>query len=121
MDRKWLSTRPVRFATVAIGSLMWLLAIPGLHESQATASSEDDYQPVLPPAIPQARWKKLIPQENPMTQAKTNLGKRLFFDRCLLKDDTISGATCHDPQQAYTDGQPVSIGIKGHSPRPNDP
>jgi len=55
----------------------------------------------------------VIPPENPMTPKKVELGRMLFFDKRLSKDGSIACASCHLPGKAYTDGQPVSTGIKG--------
>jgi cytochrome c peroxidase len=52
-----------------------------------------------------------IPQDNPLTVEKVDLGKLLFFDPRLSADNTISCASCHIPQLAWTDGQQVSMGI----------
>ncbi|MFM8551854.1 MAG: cytochrome-c peroxidase [Nitrospiraceae bacterium] len=52
-----------------------------------------------------------IPKDNPLTQEKVELGKLLFFDPRLSQNNTISCATCHIPSLAWTDGQPVGIGI----------
>ncbi|MEM8680472.1 MAG: cytochrome c peroxidase, partial [Planctomycetota bacterium] len=50
------------------------------------------------------------PQPPPTT---VSLGKLLFFDPRLSGDATISCATCHDPQQAFTDGRAFSRGYPG--------
>lgn len=39
------------------------------------------------------------------------LGRRLFFDARLSLDGSISCATCHDPERAFTDGRPRSRGL----------
>lgn len=52
-----------------------------------------------------------VPDSNPLTREKVELGKRLFFDKRLSHDQTISCATCHDPKLAFTDANPVGIGI----------
>jgi cytochrome c peroxidase len=41
------------------------------------------------------------------------IGKRLFFDKRLSADGTISCSVCHDPKKAYSDGLPVAKGIQG--------
>jgi cytochrome c peroxidase len=51
--------------------------------------------------------------ENPPTPSKIALGRRLFFDKRLSVDNTISCATCHDPTAGYADPHPVSVGVKG--------
>lgn len=52
-----------------------------------------------------------IPQENPMSPGKIELGKLLFFDTRLSLDHSTSCATCHDPDKAYSDGRTRSVGI----------
>lgn len=54
-----------------------------------------------------------IPEDNPITPEKAELGKLLYFDKRLSKDNTVSCATCHDPQKGFTDQVNVSSGIHG--------
>lgn len=54
-----------------------------------------------------------VPKDNPMTPEKVALGKRLYFDKGLSLDDTVSCASCHDLRLGGGDGRPVSTGIKG--------
>lgn len=50
-----------------------------------------------------------IPEQNPQTREKIELGKKLFFDRRLSGDGTMNCGTCHDPEKAYTDGLELSL------------
>ena len=50
-----------------------------------------------------------VPEQNPQTPEKIELGKKLFFDRRLSGDGTMSCATCHNPEQAFTDGLEISL------------
>jgi cytochrome c peroxidase len=59
--------------------------------------------------------------DNPQTPEKISLGQRLFFDRRLSVDGTVSCSTCHDPARAFTDGKPTSVGIKGRVGQRNAP
>jgi len=59
--------------------------------------------------------------ENPMTVAKWELGKKLYFDPILSSDGTVSCASCHDPRRGYTDQAAVSTGIKGSKGSINAP
>lgn len=54
-----------------------------------------------------------VPQENPMTLAKWILGKKLYFEKALSSDNTVSCASCHDPARGFTDQSKVSTGIGG--------
>jgi len=51
------------------------------------------------------------PTINPVRRELALLGKRLFFDRGLSRNGTVSCATCHDPKYAFTDRVPRAIGI----------
>jgi cytochrome c peroxidase len=50
-----------------------------------------------------------ILEKNPETPEKVELGKKLFFDRRLSGDGTMSCATCHNPELSFTDGLDVSL------------
>jgi len=54
-----------------------------------------------------------IPPDNPQTTRKILLGKQLYFDTRLSKDNTISCATCHSPTMGWSDEGPTSKGIRG--------
>ena len=67
---------------------------------------------VLPP---------IIPDDNPITEEKVALGRKLYFDKRLSADDTVSCATCHDPKFAFADGKALAEGIKGKKGARNSP
>ncbi len=50
------------------------------------------------------------PAENPPSAAKTELGRKLFFDPRLSGKGEVSCASCHQPARAFTDGKPLAIG-----------
>lgn len=52
-----------------------------------------------------------IPEDNPMTDAKVELGKMLFADPRLSVNDQVSCMTCHNPSNGWSDGLPTSKGI----------
>jgi cytochrome c peroxidase len=62
-----------------------------------------------------------VPLDNPQTPEKIALGKQLFFDGRLSVDGTVACSTCHDPARAFTDGRPLSIGVKGRVGQRNAP
>lgn len=51
-----------------------------------------------------------FPKDNPFTQEKSDLGKRLFFEPKLSGSGQISCANCHDPELAWGDGRSSSFG-----------
>ena len=62
-----------------------------------------------------------IPEENPLTAEKIELGRRLFFDRRLSRDGLIACSSCHDPERAFSDGRPVAVGVFGRQGRRHAP
>ncbi len=62
------------------------------------------------------------PPDNPLTPAKIQLGKKLFFDRRLSLNDTMSCAMCHIPKQGFSNNEmATSVGIEGRTGRRNTP
>lgn len=53
-----------------------------------------------------------IPDDNPITAEKVALGKQLYFDKRLSRDDTVSCASCHDPQKGWSNGEKFATGIR---------
>ncbi|WP_298866945.1 cytochrome c peroxidase [uncultured Gimesia sp.] len=54
-----------------------------------------------------------FPEDNPATKEKIALGKQLFFDKRLSRDNTISCASCHVPVKGYSNGARFATGFKG--------
>ena len=64
----------------------------------------------LPEGMGPLPTKVPVPADNPMTDAKVELGKKLFFDPALSKSGTISCNSCHNLGTWGVDNQPTSIG-----------
>jgi cytochrome c peroxidase len=62
-----------------------------------------------------------VPEENPLTTEKIDLGRQLFNDRRLSRDGTIACVSCHDPARAFSDGRAKAIGVFGRQGRRNAP
>ena len=71
--------------------------------------------------LPADKTLAAIPPDNPQTAEKIALGQKLFFDGRLSVDGTVACASCHDPQRAFTDGRPTSIGVQGRIGQRNSP
>ena len=69
-------------------------------------------QPQTPPPVPLGLPPVQWPAENPYSREKAELGKSLYFDSRLSSDGTVSCASCHAPEKAFTDNAPFSTGIK---------
>ena len=68
-----------------------------------------EYRWELPKGFPRPK----IPADNPMTTAKVQLGRYLFYDRRISVNGTESCATCHRQELAFTDGKARAIGATG--------
>ena len=71
--------------------------------------------------IPFGFPKIIVPEDNPLSEAKIELGKKLFFEKLLSRDSSISCATCHNPKYAFTDGLEKAKGIKNREVSRNTP
>lgn len=57
-----------------------------------------------------------IPADNRVTLAKISLGRKLFFDRRLSVNNTMSCAICHVPEQGFTNNELARpLGVEGRS------
>ncbi len=75
------------------------------------------------PAVPQGYRTALLPlpTKAPPADAKAQLGERLFFDKRLSRDNSLSCASCHDYARGGADQLPVSLGIDGKAGPINAP
>jgi len=61
------------------------------------------------------------PNDNELTKSRVLLGKTLFYDPILSSDSSISCATCHQLNKAFTDGEALSKGIEKRVGMRNSP
>lgn len=108
-----------RSSYVMIGGLVaGLLAVPGITATRSAAQSPASAGTVvvegitvpdigpLPTSVP-------IPATNLNYKAKVDLGKQLYFDGRLSKNNAISCAFCHNPFTGFADPRQTSIGVGG--------
>jgi cytochrome c peroxidase len=63
-----------------------------------------------------------VPEDNPLTVEKVELGRKLFYDRRLSLNDTFSCAMCHIPEQGFTTNEmATAVGIEGRTVGRNAP
>ena len=74
------------------------------------------------PAPPLGLAAMTIPLDNPPSRAKVDLGRKLFFDRRLSFNRTLSCAMCHIPEQGFTQNEMrTPVGIEGRFVKRNAP
>ena len=87
-------------------------AINGVHEALLGGIEEP---PLGLPAVK-------TPARNPVTAEKIALGRKLFFDRRLSFNRTLSCAMCHVPEQGFTQHEvKTPVGIEGRFVKRNSP
>lgn len=94
-----------------------LLCLLWLSCSNETSDEYISIATPLPLNIPQLFEDNIIPPiitiDNPQTVEGVALGKKLFFDTLLSADNTQACASCHKPQNSFTDDTAFSDGING--------
>ncbi len=115
----WL-IKLVAVGAFAMGMAM-LIFVSTLGERDSTAAASQKYQIDIPKGLPADLWQELIPKDNPMSAAKVALGEKLYFDKRLSVDRTVSCATCHDPAMALADNNAVGVGIQNKKGARNAP
>ncbi|HLI84912.1 MAG TPA: di-heme enzyme [Bryobacteraceae bacterium] len=65
--------------------------------------------------LPKGFPKPYVPADNPMTAAKVELGRHLFYDTRMSVNGKASCASCHKQELAFTDGRAVGIGATGEA------
>ncbi len=94
------------------GFVYLLLMVPcfmvlgGLTDTMA--EGDPDYDPPLAPLGPVP-----VPPDNPITPAKVELGKLLYFDPKLTGDASLACVDCHDPKQGWAFADPICRGYPG--------
>ncbi len=85
---------------------------------------ENEIEPLYMPAlmeIPEGFPELDVPEDNAFSTARWELGKRLFFEKALSLDSTISCASCHEPALAFSDDLAFSLGVENRSGTRNAP
>jgi cytochrome c peroxidase len=98
---------------VGIVIVVGALAAPACGDDAAV----DDWQWDLPAGFP----TPAVPADNPMTPAKVELGRYLFYDRRLSVNNSMSCATCHRASAAFADGRALPEGATGSTLARNSP
>jgi len=114
---------------VVLGDPELTAGVPGVGLLTADAldawlnnpANHQTLQVQLPAGLDAAQANIYIPENNPMTRAKIELGRQLYFDERLSSDNTISCASCHDPFQGYGAETAFGIGVRGQQGGRNSP
>jgi len=110
-------TSAVKLAVIGVLAAL----TPALVQANDRSAESSSFEIKMPLGIPIDLWSYFVPNDNPISAAKVELGRKLFFDPRLSADGTVSCASCHDPGRAFTDGRKVAEGIGGRVGVRNSP
>ena len=79
------------------------------HLAADPQSTQESFEWDLPAGFPIPE----VPEDNPMTAEKVELGRHLFFDTRLSVDGSYACASCHQPANAFSDGLGRAVGVTG--------
>ncbi|KAF2989909.1 di-heme enzyme [Methylocystis sp. MJC1] len=94
-----------------------VLSLAAASPAAAEPAKQSGWQWELPNYVPPPR----VPADNPMSEEKFQLGRRLFYDKRLSGNGTISCSSCHLQERAFTDGRALSVGSTGENTPRNAP
>ena len=115
--------------TVMLGDPALTAGVPGsgpitLAEIDAWLAEPKNHvvlDPELPLGLSQGAGQIQGIGENPLTRAKIELGRQLYFDPRLSVDSTVSCASCHDPSMGYSANTKTGVGIRDQEGGRNSP
>ena len=123
------STDDAQAASVQLGSAQLTSGIPGegdltVAQIQAWLDEPANHAPLsvtLPTGLAASASAVYIPEDNPITKAKIELGRQLYFDKRLSSDNTVSCADCHHPDEGYSRHTQFGVGVDGQEGNRNSP
>jgi cytochrome c peroxidase len=115
--------------TVTLGTDDLTLGIPGsgpltLEQAQnwlANVANHEELDVNLPLGLSVGERDIRGLEANPLTRAKIELGRQLYFDTRLSSDNTVSCASCHHPQEGFGRHTQFGVGIEGQEGGRNSP
>jgi cytochrome c peroxidase len=107
----------MQHAPLVAGAALVVSMLAGLSTEHTLASAAPAWRWDLPAHFKPPR----VPTDNPMSEERFQLGRRLFYDTRLSGNGTQACASCHFQHLAFTDGKAVSTGSTGEETARNAP
>lgn len=81
---------------------------------QSCSKNKEEYSTVLEPYVLNYAGlsEPKIALDNALTKQGVELGRRLFYDKMLSKDNSISCTSCHEQKNAFSDERQFSLGVR---------
>lgn len=96
--------------------LAYLLLLVALLGMSGTHSTNQQWTAAELATLQSLSLANLLPATDPSNRFAQNpqaltLGRELFFDRRLSRNGSVSCATCHQPDKAFSDGKTVAVAL----------
>lgn len=119
----------VASTSVVLGSPELTAGVPGegpltVEQIKSWLAVPNNHSPLaveLPLGLAAGSKAIVIPEDNPLTRAKIELGRQLYFDRRLSADSTVSCADCHHPDEGFGRKTQFGVGIGKQEGNRNSP
>ncbi|MCA9104538.1 MAG: c-type cytochrome [Planctomycetales bacterium] len=124
-----LSSAPRAAETIVLGGPELAAGIPGngplrISEIETWLDDPANHEPLkveLPFGLARSQANIVVPEDNPLTRAKIELGRQLYFDPRLSRDSSVSCASCHHPDKGWGFDTQFGVGIDGQEGGRNSP
>ena len=97
------------------------LTIEQIRPWLADPRNHQEFDPILPRGLSAGQANIVLPKDNPMTRARIELGRQLYFDTRLSIDNTIACASCHHPDDGFARKTRFGVGVDGQEGDRNSP
>jgi cytochrome c peroxidase len=104
-----------------MGCLVFAVACGDRHKVTASVLDEKPIGVAIKIKAPLGLPPVPIPPQAPETMETIALGRKLFYEKKLSRDNSLSCASCHNPLAGFTDGQKHSTGVGGKAGIRNAP
>jgi len=104
-----------RLTNIFAYSFFIIITLLSCNKNETTDSDNELYDDTAYDFVEQYRFPSIeVSSDNPLTQAKVDLGRKLFYDKQLSKSKSTSCGSCHNQANAFTDnGSTVSTNDLG--------
>ena len=106
--------RVIHFRVAVLACMLFMLSACDLESSTEIETSSDNLTTREILELPDHMPTPYVPDFNPLTNAKIQLGRFLFYETMLSANQAQSCASCHDQSLAFSDGVAQPLGSTGH-------
>jgi cytochrome c peroxidase len=123
------AAEPAQAEEILLGTADLTHGIPGdgpltneqIEKWLADPKNHVPLKPLLPFGLAAGAGQIAEMAANPLTRAKIELGRQLYFDTRLSNDNSVSCASCHSPEFGYAKNTQFGVGTKGQTGKRNSP